>query len=100
MTNKMLNEKTSVLYQTRYCAQEDFSVAVCMKRSIKILELPFITNHYQKINQKGFKTNVSNNSKIVACDSNLYVVKETGTFKSYYNSSKNKKNLSSLLDKR
>ena len=70
------------------------------KRSIKVLEFPFTTNHYKKINQKGFNTNKSYNSKIVACDSNIYEVKESGTFKRYHSSSKNKNSLPSLLDKR
>ena len=40
----MFSEKASVLYQTRYCAQEDFSIAVCMKKNIKVFELPFISS--------------------------------------------------------
>ena len=34
----MLNKKTSVLYQTRYCAQKDFNIALRMSRNIKRLE--------------------------------------------------------------
>ena len=33
----MLNERTSVLYETRYCAQEDFSIALCTYRSVRKL---------------------------------------------------------------
>ena len=30
MIKKISNEKTSILYQARYCDQEDFSIAVRM----------------------------------------------------------------------
>ena len=38
----MLNEKTSVLYQTRYCAQDNFSIALRMSRNIKRLEFNLV----------------------------------------------------------
>ena len=96
----MFKEKYSLLYQTRYCAQEDFSIAVCMNRSLKVLEFSLAMNNYEKINQKDFKTNVSNNSNIVACESNLYEIKENCTFKRYNNSINNETDLPSLLDER
>ena len=41
----MFNKKTSVLNETRYCVQEDFSIAVCTKESVRKLELPFDINN-------------------------------------------------------
>ena len=41
----MFIEKTSVLYQARYCAQEDISIVVSKDGIIKMLEPPFsLTN--------------------------------------------------------
>ena len=107
MTKKMYNKNSSVLYQARYCAQVDFSIAVCMMYDIKILEDPFSLKNYGKNNQKGFKTNWSYRSKIVACESNLYKVeqdlykvKQECTFRRYNNSRKNEIVLPSLLDQR
>ena len=42
----MFIEKTSVLNETRYCAQENFSIAVCTKESVRKLKLPFDINNY------------------------------------------------------
>ena len=49
MTNKMKIEKTSVLYKARYCAQEEFSIAVSMKGSVKRSEFLFNKNSYKKL---------------------------------------------------
>ena len=54
MINKILNEKTSVLYQARYCAQKDLNIAVCINRSLKRLEYPFSMDNYENYKQISF----------------------------------------------
>ena len=39
--DKQISDKFSVLYQARYCAQEDISIVVCEDKNIKMLEHPF-----------------------------------------------------------
>ena len=39
--DKQTSSKSSVLYQARYCAQEDISIAVCEDKKIKLLKHPF-----------------------------------------------------------
>ena len=89
----MLNEKASVLYQTRYCAQEDFSIAVCTKESVRKLELPFDINNYEVSKQLGVFMEKKYNSKIVASCTDLLVIsqiKQNCTFEKYSKSSGNK----------
>ena len=97
MTNKMKIEKTSVLYKARYCAQEEFSIAVCMKGSIKLLEFPFNKNIYKNSKQI---SPITKWSKVVDCGSNFYVLNESCTFEKYSESSENENTLSPLLDNR
>ena len=65
-TIKMFNKKTSVLNETRYCVQEDFSIAVCTKESVRKLELPFDINNYGVSKQLGVVIEKKYNSKTVA----------------------------------
>ena len=60
----MLNEKTSVLYQSRYCAQEDFNIAVCMNNSINILKHPCSMKSYENIKQ--IDTLITFHSRVVS----------------------------------
>ena len=76
MSKKIFKENTSVLYQTRYCAQEDFNIAVCINNSKKVLESPNIVNDCENSNQIDFITKRRYNSKVVACGSNLFVISE------------------------
>ena len=64
MTEKMFNEKNSVLYQARYCAQEDFSIAVHIENSINILEHPFSMKSYENIKQ--IDTLITFHSRVVS----------------------------------
>ena len=101
MTNKMFNEKTSVLYQTRYCAQEDFSTVVCMNKIIKGVEFPFSLNNF--VNSKQICSLEHLYSKIVTCGSELFVISESRqncSFEKHSEFSKNKIVFPSLLDKR
>ena len=97
----MLNERTSVLYQTRYCAQKDFSIAVCMNKSLKIIESPFSLNDYGSSNQ--LCALYTHNSKVVTGGSDLYFISNSWpscTFKKYPKSSKTFNILPPLLDER
>ena len=76
MTRKMFNEKYSVLYKTRYCAQEDFSIALCTEGSIIRLEHTFSLNTYEISKHIGVVTKRRYNSKLVACGSDLFVISE------------------------
>ena len=99
----MLNEKNSVLYQARYCAQEDFSVAVRKNTSLKLLEIPLSMKSYENSKQIGVITKRRHNSKIVAHGSNLFVISESRRnimFEKYLVSSEEKIVLPSMLDKR
>ena len=103
MSNKMKNEKTYVLYLTRYCAQEDFSIAVCMDKSIKRLQYPFCLKDYENSKQMCSISKNRSDSKIVACGSDLYVrskSKQGCFFEKYFAFSKNLIILPSTLDKR
>ena len=97
----MFNEKISVLYQTRYCAQEDFSIAVSINGSIKRLEYPFTMFSYKNSEQSN--TLITLNSEVVACGSVLFLMGESRrncTIEKYSKIIKNSIVLPSLLDKR
>ena len=99
----MFIEKTSVLYQARYCAQEEFSIAVCLKKSINRLEYPYSLNSHEDFNQISVITKKWYNNKVVACGSDLFVLRKrrrTFAFEKYSESSESKTVLSSLLDNR
>ena len=103
MTKKMYNENTSELYQTRYCAQENFSIAVCMKRRIKRIEYPFCMSSYENSKKICVITKRRYNSKVVACGSNLFVISDSrryNMFEKYSESCGNKIGLPSILDRR
>ena len=90
----MFNEKTSVLYQTRYCDQEDFSIAVRTYR---------ITFSWDSYDQIGLVTNRRYDSKLFTCGSDLFMISKTmGSciFEKYSESCGKKIVLPSLLDKR
>ena len=105
----MLNEKTSALYQTRYCAQEDFSIAVCTNRSVRRLEIPFSLDSYEKSKRLGVFMNRRVGSEVVAFGSDSFVIngsmencdyEKSNFFEKYSESSKNKTALPSTLDER
>ena len=77
MTKKMYNKNSSVLYQARYCAQEDLSIAVCINNSIKVLEHPFSMSYYKDTKRIDLITKRRYNSKTVAYGSNLFVISES-----------------------
>ena len=97
----MFNERISVLYQTRYCDQEEISIAVCTHRSIKVLEFPYSMNSYE--NSKQIYTLTTLYSKVIACGLNLFVISESRRnfmFKKCPEPSENKVVLPKMLDKR
>ena len=100
---KIFNEKTSVLYQTKYCAQEDFGIALRMNRNIKRLEHPFSLNSYEESKNIGVVTKRRYNSKTVSCSSSLFMISENrsnNTFEKYSELSENKSILPTFLDRR
>ena len=99
----ILSSKFSVLYQARYCAQEDISLVVCKDGIINILDHPF--------SLKNFTSNISDcslletnrDSKLVVCGSDLYLIGESEqnySFVKFSESSKSFKVLPSISDKR
>ena len=102
-TIKMYNENTSVLYETRYCSQKGFSVALCTYGSVRKLELPFNIKNYEASKQLSVFMKKRYNSKIVACGTDLFVIsksRQNCTFEKYTEFNENKIVLPSTLDKR
>ena len=76
------------MYQTRYCAQEEFSIAVCTKESVRKLELQFDINNYGVSKQLGAFIKINYNSNIVASGTDLFVISQVwhnSTFEKYSN---------------
>ena len=100
----MLSSKFSVLYQARYCAQEDISLVICEDKNIKVLEHPFYLKNITTDCIRDcslLKTNCD--SKLVVSGSNLYVLDEyepNTSFVKFSESSKRLNVLPFLPDKR
>ena len=71
------------LYQARYCGQEEFSLAVCMKGSVYTIECPFNKNSYEDRKKIDNFTERGYNTKIVT--SGLAKVAEILRLKSILN---------------
>ena len=99
----MFNEKTYVLYETRYCAQDDYSIAVCTKESVRKLELPLNINSYGVSKQLDIFMEKKYKCKIVASGTDLFLISKSRkhcTFEKYSESSKTNIVLPSMLDRR
>ena len=100
--NKQISDNFSVLYQARYCAQQDISIVVNKDGIIKMLELPFSLKTFSSIESASLlKTN--HDSKLVVSGSNLYLIGESGQKNSLVKFSESSKSLNvlpSMLDKR
>ena len=100
--DKQLRDDFSVLYQARYCAQEDISIVVNKDGIIKLLEPPFSLKINTSIGSASLpKTN--RDSKLVVSGSNLYLIGETWQNNSLVKFSKSSKSLNVLplmLDER
>ena len=102
--DKQTSHQFSVLYQARYCAQEDISIAVCKDGIINMLDHPFsFTNFVSRT--PGFSLPKTNSwSKLDVSSSNLYClfreVKPGYRFVKVSKSSKSLCFLPSLLDER
>ena len=74
--NNQLSGKFSVLYQARYCAQEDISIAVCEDKKIKLLKHPFCLKNITDIIPVCSLPRTHYDSKLVVSGSKLYVFGE------------------------
>ena len=101
MKNKMFNEKISDLYETRYCAQEDFSVVLYINKNLKIPEYPFSLDVNENSKQTDTLTRL--HPKVVACGLNLFVIsynERNFMIEKYSESVENKIVLPSTFDER
>ena len=98
--NNLLSGKFSVLYQARYCAQEDINLIVCKDGIIKVFEPPLSFTSGKPVCYL-LKTN--RDSKLVVSGSNVYLFGESeqkASFVKYSESSKSWNMLPSFLDER
>ena len=98
--DKQTSSKFSVLYQARYCAQEDINLIVCKDGIIKVFEPPLSFTSGKPVCYL-LKTN--RDSKLVVSGSNLYLFGENernSSFVMYSESSKSYKILPPILDER
>ena len=103
MNNELFSDQFSVLYQTRYCAQEDVRLALCMDGNIRLLEKPFCLRNLHTSEIISCLPGQSSNSHSVACGSDLYLVCENDksyTLGKFSFSNKKLKELPPLLDER
>ena len=101
--DKQLSLQTSVLYQARYCAQEDISVVVFKDGIIKTLESPFCLTNFTSSKPVCSSLETSRDSKLVVSGSRLYVLGESqkkASFVKFSESSKSWNVLPSLPDER
>ena len=99
----MLSSKFSVLYQARYCAQEDISLVVCKDGIIKMLDYPFSFTNFTNSKPVCFLLKTDRDSKLVVSGSKLYVSGKStqkSSFVKFSESSKSLNVLPSMLDER
>ena len=102
--DKQTISKSSVLYQARYCAQEDISIALCKKKKIKILDHPISFKNFERRKRDFFSSIIDRSSKSVVSGSNLYCLfsekKQKFSFAKFSKSSESLNFLPSVLDER
>ena len=101
--NELFCDQFSVLYQTRFCTQKDFSIAVCMDGDIRLLKKPFSLSNLDTSEDISSISGKSFGSKIAACGSDLYVVSESDqncSLEKFSTANRKWKALPSLLDRR
>ena len=92
----MISNQSSVLYQARYCAQEDISIVVCNDGIIKMLEHPFSLKSFIRSKSLCSLPTFNSNSKLVVSGSNLYVLDKNGPNTSFVKFSESSKRLNVL----
>ena len=103
MLNSLFSGKFSVLYQARYCAQDDISIVVWEDKNIKMLEQPFCLKNITDSIPICSLLKTNNDSKLVVNGSNIYLIGESeqkSSFVKYSESSKSWNVLPSVLDER
>ena len=99
--DKQTSSKFSVLYQARYCAQEDISLVVCKDGIINMLDHPFSLKNFNISDCSLLATNCD--SKLVVNSTNLYLFNtynKNTLFYKFSESSKSFNVLPSILDER
>ena len=99
--DKQTSHQFSVLYQARYCAQEDISIAVCKDGIINMLDHPFSLKNFNISDCSLLATNCD--SKLVVNSTNLYLFNtynKNTLFYKFSESSKSFNVLPSILDER
>ena len=99
----MLSSKFFVLYQARYCAQEDISIVVCKDGIIKMIESLFSLTDFTSCKSFCSLPKTNRDSKLVVSSSNLYLFSECEKKTLFVKFSKNRKSLNilpSMLDER
>ena len=74
--DKLTSDKFSVLYQARYCAQEDINLIVCKDGIIKVFEPPFCLKNITSGKPVCTLPRNHYDSKLVVSGSKLYVFGE------------------------
>ena len=98
--NKQTSSKFSVLYQARYCNQDDISLVVCKDGIIKMLEPPLSLRNYTSSKPVCTLPKTNRDSKLVVSGSNRYLFgkyQQSKLFLSFSESSKSLNNLPSRL---
>ena len=72
--DKQLSGQFSVLYQARYCAEEDISIVVCKNGIHKSLEPPFSLRNFTRSKPVCSLPKTNRDSKLVISGSNLFVI--------------------------
>ena len=101
--NKQTSSNFSVLYQARYCNQDDISLVVCKDGIIKMLEPPLSLRNYTSSKPVCTLPKTNRDSKLVVSGSNRYLFgkyQQSKLFLSFSESSKSFNVLPSMLDKR
>ena len=75
--NNQLSGKFSVLYQARYCAQEDISIVVLEDTNIKMLEHPFCLKNITNTIPVCSLLKTNRYSKLFVSGSNFYLFGES-----------------------
>ena len=99
----MIKNQSSVLYQARYCTQEDISIVACKDGIIKMLEHPLSMRNFTS--GKAVCTSLKTNrySRLVVNGSGLYLIgesKQKSSFVKFYEFSKSLNVLPLVLDER
>ena len=94
--DKQTSSKSSVLYQARYCVQEDISIVVCKDGIIKILEHPFSLRSFRSSKPDCSLLKYNLHSKLVVSGSDCYLFGKCEQNPLFLNFSESSKSLNVL----